>query len=216
VLIKTKLELKKNNRGSNNRLGEEEENIVLLAKPSGKTVNNKKSTKSVKIVKNSAVNTKKIETKQVKKVNSKKNIVPKKIASSKKTVKAKKVTPKVVKAVNSKKKIATKSLNKKVATKKVQKKVNPVPTKTNKIDFGAKKKNFKGKSSSLKILLTLLACLSIGALFIIGYEIRQNYKISKKVQEVYIQEQATSQHLEYNLVQDSSRRDGDELGLQQL
>lgn len=83
------------------------------------------------------------------------------------------------------------------------------------IDFIAKKKDKSSKSNSLKILLILLTLLSLGALIIIGYEIKQSYNASKKLENTTITDIEFSQPtVEYNLIED--RKERDDLGIQQL
>jgi hypothetical protein len=62
----------------------------------------------------------------------------------------------------------------------------------------------------------LLAVLSLGALIIIGYEIKQNYKATKKISNPVIEDSPeATPNMEYNLIEDN-RREGDELGIQHL
>jgi len=68
----------------------------------------------------------------------------------------------------------------------------------------------------LKILLGLLAALSIVALIIIGYEIRQNYVSQKRMADTFIPELNNNQNAGYNLLEELRRKDQDELGIQHL
>jgi hypothetical protein len=74
------------------------------------------------------------------------------------------------------------------------------------------------KSSGFRILLSVLAALSVGAIIIIGYEIAQNYKKSKKIANLNLSENTKQQqrtNLDYKLIEDF-RKDGDDLGIQNL
>ncbi len=83
-----------------------------------------------------------------------------------------------------------------------------------KIDAAAKKTVNK-RSNGLRILLGFLTLLSFAALLVIGYEIRLNYKSSLKTAQATITE-ITPSHLEYNLIEDNKKEDGDELGIQHI
>ena len=61
--------------------------------------------------------------------------------------------------------------------------------------------------------------MSIGAIIIIGYEINQNYKKTKKMSNINLNSelsQIKTTNLDYNLVIDDQSRINDDLGLQNL
>ena len=64
-------------------------------------------------------------------------------------------------------------------------------------------------------MLGFLTLLSFAALLVIGYEIRLNYKSSLKTAQTTITE-VTPSHLEYNLIEDNKKEDGDELSIQHI
>jgi len=140
------------------------------------------------------------------------------------------------KAENSNKKTSTSKKNSKKAiensteTKKIEK--TKESEKTEKIKNAAKKrKNLTedssqtsflpkkdltkpGKSSSLKLLLVLLAILSVAALIIIGYEIKQNYNSKKRFADV-TEETFSEKNSGYNLIEDIRARES-RMGIQNL
>ena len=68
-------------------------------------------------------------------------------------------------------------------------------------------------------MLGVLAALSIGAIIIIGYEISQNYKKTKKMANINLNSgisQVKTTNLDYNLISDEQSRVNDDLGLQNL
>ena len=83
-----------------------------------------------------------------------------------------------------------------------------------KINAAAKKTENK-RSYGLRILLGFLTLLSFAALLVIGYEIRLNYKSSLKTAKTTISE-VTPSHLEYNLIEDNKKEEGEELGIQHI
>ena len=89
---------------------------------------------------------------------------------------------------------------------------------TNNIDFISNKKNKPQRSTTLRVLLFFLAVLSLGALIIIGYEIRQNYKSTKIMSNTFSEcIPEVNQNIEYNLIEDFKKdRDRDDLGIQHL
>jgi hypothetical protein len=74
------------------------------------------------------------------------------------------------------------------------------------------------KTSTMKLLMIILSIISFGALIIIGYEIRQNYKATQKLKETVINDNTNNFEapLEYNLIEDQKKENEGELGIQNL
>ena len=66
--------------------------------------------------------------------------------------------------------------------------------------------------------MIILSIISFGALIIIGYEIRQNYKATQKLKETVINDNTHNFEapLEYNLIEDQKKENEGELGIQNL